>query len=153
MAALKRSWPLVGLRRLPLVLLAAAGTAGVAAACGGGSSGQTSARSSAPAPPPAETSSAGGTGTTVVVDESNFTIKLSTTTFSPGTYTFMVKDSGPGIHALEIDGPGVADRRSDNLAPGGSTAMTVTLQKGTYELYCPVDSHKGRGMDTRITVS
>jgi uncharacterized cupredoxin-like copper-binding protein len=30
--------------------------------------------------------------------------------------------------------------------------MTVTLQKGTYEVYCPVDGHKERGMQTKITV-
>ncbi|MDQ6657996.1 MAG: hypothetical protein M3Z00_07200 [Actinomycetota bacterium] len=29
----------------------------------------------------------------------------------------------------------------------------MTLQKGTYELYCPVGNHKQMGMDTHITVS
>lgn len=142
-------------RRLPVVLLAAAGTAGLAAACGGGSSGQQSSAGggSTPAPATAGTGSAGAAGTTVNVNESDFTITLPTMTFSPGTYTFMVKNSGPSIHALEINGPGVSNKKSDNLPSGESTTMSVALQKGTYELWCPVDAHKERGMDLRITVS
>ena len=30
--------------------------------------------------------------------------------------------------------------------------LTVTLQDGTYELYCSVPGHKQAGMDTSITV-
>ncbi len=55
-------------------------------------------------------------------------------------------------HALEIDGPGVSDKASDTVSPGSSTSLTVTLRKGSYELYCPVDGHKDLGMDTTITV-
>lgn len=28
----------------------------------------------------------------------------------------------------------------------------MTLRNGSYELYCPVDGHKGLGMDVRVTV-
>jgi uncharacterized cupredoxin-like copper-binding protein len=99
------------------------------------------------------TPSAGGQGTAITVDEADFKINLSTMTFTPGTYTFVVKNTGHASHALEIDCPGVEDRKSDTVSPGGSTRLTVTLQKGSYELYCPVDGHKGMGMDTHITVS
>jgi len=115
--------------------------------------------SSSKSPPTAATAtgtatpSAAGQGTAVTVDEADFKINLSTMTFAPGTYTFVVKNTGHATHALEIDGPGVEDRKSDTVSPGGSTRLTVTLQKGSYELYCPVDGHKGMGMDTHITVS
>ncbi len=65
---------------------------------------------------------------------------------------------GPGafgcaVHSLEIDGPGVSDQRISGVAPAGqSSTLTVTLQPGSYEIYCPVANHKAMGMDTHITV-
>ena len=47
----------------------------------------------------------------------------------------------------------MSDRKTPTISPGASTAVTVTLQKGSYEVYCPVDSHKAMGMDLHITVS
>jgi plastocyanin len=55
-------------------------------------------------------------------------------------------------HALAITGPGVPATRTDVLSPGGTAQLTVTLQAGSYELWCPVDGHKGLGMDTHIQV-
>jgi uncharacterized cupredoxin-like copper-binding protein len=56
-------------------------------------------------------------------------------------------------HSLEIDGPGVSDQRiPGTISPGSSKQLTVTLQKGTYEIYCPVDSHKSLGMLIHVTV-
>ena len=88
----------------------------------------------------------------MTVGETEFKLSLSTKTFTPGAWTFAVVNKGTTTHALEIDGPGVEDRKSGSLAPGASTKMAVTLQKGTYQLYCPVDGHKGLGMQTSITV-
>jgi uncharacterized cupredoxin-like copper-binding protein len=123
--------------------------------CGGKNNNPSSApatTTASPAPTAAATSGGGGQGTVVTVDEVDFKLNLSTTTFEPGTYTFVAKNTGQSTHALEIDGPGVADKKSDTIAPGASTMLTVTLQKGSYELYCPVDGHKALGMDTHITV-
>jgi uncharacterized cupredoxin-like copper-binding protein len=126
------------------------------AGCGGGSgsSSPPAATTSASAAPTASaTSSAGGQGTTVLAEEVDFKINLSMTAFKPGTYTFVVRNSGQATHALEIEGPGVEERKTDTVSPGASTMLTVTLQKGRYELYCPVDGHKGLGMETHITVA
>jgi uncharacterized cupredoxin-like copper-binding protein len=131
--------------------LAAVGVAAAAAltmaACGSSGNKSSSATTAASAAP-----SAGGQGTMVTVDESEFKITLSTTAFSPGTYTFVAKNTGHATHSLTIAGPGLAGSTSANVSPGGSTMLTVTLQKGSYELYCPIDGHKSQGMDTRITV-
>ena len=97
--------------------------------------------------------SAACTGTVVTANESDFKISLSSTTFTPGRYTFIAKNVGQTAHALEIDGPGVSDRKTPTISPGASTPGTVALQKGSYEIYCPVDSHKAMGMDLHITVS
>jgi len=92
-------------------------------------------------------------GMTVTVGETEYKLSLSTSTFAPGAWTFKVVNKGTMTHALEIDGPGVQDRKSGPIDPGASTTMAVTLQKGTYQLYCPVDGHKGLGMKTSITVT
>lgn len=47
----------------------------------------------------------------------------------------------------------MSDRKTGTISGGGSTAVTVTLQNGSYEIYCPVDRHKAQGMDLHITVS
>src|SRR5262245_1845478 len=88
--------------------------------------------------PPA-TSSTGGQGTKVTVTEVDFKIQLSTTAFKPGTYTFVVKNAGQATHALEIEGPGIEEHKTPTISSGGSTMLTVTLPKGSYEVYCPVD--------------
>ena len=56
------------------------------------------------------------------------------------------------------------DERNESLLVGGhvteahrqrtgdSTSFTVTLEDGTYEIYCPVDGHKDMGMVGTLTV-
>ena len=39
------------------------------------------------------------------------------------------------------------------VQPGESGQLTVTPQKGTYELWCSVPGHKELGMDLKIQVS
>ncbi|HEX2498493.1 MAG TPA: plastocyanin/azurin family copper-binding protein [Actinomycetes bacterium] len=45
------------------------------------------------------------------------------------------------------------EQETDTLSPGDSGQLTVDLQAGTYELYCPVGGHRGLGMETEITVA
>ncbi|GIG56934.1 hypothetical protein Lfu02_13060 [Longispora fulva] len=141
--------------RMAAVLLAAGiGLAG----CGGSDNGATP--SVPTTTPPAATSAAGPTsgapsasGTTVTADLSEFTITLSQRTFTPGTYTFVVREQGQVTHALAIKGPGVSEQTT-SIRPGGAEQrMTVTLRAGTYEIWCPVGNHKAQGMDLTITVA
>lgn len=93
------------------------------------------------------------TGTSVTVELTEFALALSDTTFSQGTYTFVAQEAGQAPHALSIAGPGVETMSTDVLSPGDPDAqLTVTLRAGTYELWCPVGSHREQGMDTTITV-
>jgi uncharacterized cupredoxin-like copper-binding protein len=89
---------------------------------------------------------------TVTAAETEFKIALSRTSFSAGTVVFIAENKGTATHALGISGPGV-DRSTDDLAPGQSARLTVTLAKGTYDIYCPIGNHKMLGMDVHITVS
>jgi uncharacterized cupredoxin-like copper-binding protein len=138
--SLATSW----FRRSTGLLLGAAAVALTAAACGGSSGGSSSNTPSS--------SSSAAKGTTVAVTETEFKIALDKTTFAPGTYSFVVDDKGKATHALTIEGPGLGEKSSKTLSAGQSTTLTVTLKKGTYELYCPIDGHKQNGMKTHITV-
>ena len=128
----------------------------VLAGCGGGSSAGTSTPATstpAAAAPASSATSAAAAGTTVDVTEKEFSITLSQNTFQPGTYTFAVTNQGQFPHNLTIEGPGVDSTATATLQGGQSGDVTVTLQSGTYELWCSVDSHKDRGMDLMITVT
>jgi uncharacterized cupredoxin-like copper-binding protein len=104
-------------------------------------------------PDQATSAATGGatTGTVIEVDERDFTIELSTTEFAPGTFTFVATNNGQTTHALEIEGQGLEEETED-IAPGDSASLTVTLEAGEYEFYCPVGNHKDMGMELDITV-
>ena len=68
-----------------------------------------------------------------------------------GETTFTVSNEGQFPHALEIDGNGI-EERTDEVGPGGSTSLTVDLEPGEYELYCPVDDHRDQGMEGTLVV-
>lgn len=113
------------------------------AACSAGGGGHTNATSAM---------TGARAGTRVTVTETEYSLKLSRSSFTPGTYTFTADDTGRLNHALEIDGPGVSDVRTGILHAGQTAALTVTLKKGAYELYCPVPGHKQLGMVQHIEV-
>jgi uncharacterized cupredoxin-like copper-binding protein len=64
-----------------------------------------------------------------------------------------VENTGKATHSLTIEGPGGMDMTSDTVQGGRSTTMTVTLQAGRYEVYCPIGNHRAMGMSTTLTVS
>ena len=135
--------------RMSRLVVILAGTVLAMASCGGGDDEGSAATTQSPA-----TSAATGgadTGTMIEVDEKDFTIELSTMELTPGTYTFVTTNNGQTTHALEIEGQGVEEETED-IAPGDTAELTVTLEAGEYELYCPVGNHKDMGMKLDITV-
>jgi uncharacterized cupredoxin-like copper-binding protein len=72
---------------------------------------------------------------------------------SHGKVTFVMSNpSGSGKpHAIAVEGHGV-DKDGKTVQPGGTSKITVTLKKGTYEFYCPVDGHKAAGMEGKVVV-
>lgn len=131
---------------VPAVVLG--GLAIVAAAC---SSSSTSTTSSTAGSKPS-TGAPSTSGSTVTARLTEYHISLSRQTFSPGQYTFTVENAGSTAHSLEITGPGVSQRLPQDLQPGQSGSMTVTFSAGTYDVFCPVDGHKGLGMNVNLTV-
>ena len=140
------------MRSLRLAAAAAALTL-VLAACGSGSSAST---------PSTTTQAAGGGGSTstpaavtgkkIDVTLKDFSITIAGgSTVKAGTYTFVVTNQGPSSHNLTINGPGVSDQATPTFGPGTKN-LTVTLKKGTYDLFCSVPGHRALGMDTKLTV-
>ena len=134
--------------------MAAAAVALTAAGCSSSGS-PAAAPSSAPssAAPSSAAAAAGGT-TAVTAVETEFHIALSKKSFSPGTYKFTAVDKGHLQHNLVINGPGVNMAKTAGLlSPGQSASVTVTLSKGSYDIFCGVPGHKAEGMNVNITVS
>jgi uncharacterized cupredoxin-like copper-binding protein len=149
-------------RRILRLVVILAGTVLATTSCGGDDGGSaattpspaTSAATGDAATPSPATSAATGdaaTGTVINVDEQDFTIELSTMELTPGTYTFVTTNNGQTTHALKIDGQGLEEETAD-LAPGDTAELTVTLEAGEYEIYCPVGNHRDMGMKLDITV-
>ena len=121
-----------------------------AAACGSSHSSSSNPTATAPAATGAGTQASGG-GTQVTVGETEFKLAVSTSSFNPGAYTFRAVNNGKVVHSLEITGPGVS-ATTPNLQPGQSANLNVTLQNGSYDLFCPIPGHKALGMNQEITV-
>jgi uncharacterized cupredoxin-like copper-binding protein len=78
------------------------------------------------------------------------TTKLTTT---HGRVTLlMANPKGSGIpHAIAVEGHGI-DKDGKTVKPGATSTVSVTLKKGTYDFYCPVDGHRAAGMKGKLTV-
>jgi len=127
------------MRRIVLVVAASL----VLAGCGGsysGSSGSTG-------------GTAGASKQTVSISESEFKLSPSKVSVDQtGKVTFRVKNAGTVTHALEIEGRGV-EEETGSISPGQSKTLTVDMSKaGEYEMYCPIDSHRDKGMEGTIQV-
>ena len=90
-------------------------------------------------------------GQTIQVSATDFAFDPADLTAEPGEIAFELTNDGEAPHALEIEGNGV-EEESDTIDPGASTTLTVDLEAGTYEIYCPVGDHKDRGMVGTLTV-
>jgi plastocyanin len=99
-----------------------------------------------------EAAGGGGGGETVDVSLVDFAIEPPDPTVKAGTVTFAVTNDGNTLHNLEIEGNGVEEELPADLSSGESGELTVDLQPGTYEWYCPVGNHAEMGMEGELTV-
>jgi len=90
---------------------------------------------------------------TIQIFEKEYSLDPAMVTVSKtATYEFRVTNKGAIAHALEVEGNGVEEKIGD-IQPGASATLRVTLTKdGSYEMYCPIDGHRGQGMQGTVTV-
>jgi plastocyanin len=82
-----------------------------------------------------------------------YRITPATLSLDAGIYTFTAVNDGRISHALELTGNGIDGHTPDlAFAPGHSEGFTVTLKPGTYQFFCPVDGHRGLGMEATLVV-
>lgn len=72
---------------------------------------------------------------------------------SSGQVTFEVTNNGSVPHNFRITGNNVDSVFDQNLEPGATQTMQLTLEPGTYDIICPVDAHAQQGMRTSLTVN
>jgi uncharacterized cupredoxin-like copper-binding protein len=101
-----------------------------------------------------ESKNTGSVVQTVQISEKEFSLNPSTVNVSKtGTYEFEVTNTGQVTHALNIEESGGAEAESGEIKPGQMKTVRFTFSKdGSYEMYCPIDGHRGQGMEGRITV-
>ena len=129
-------------------------------AAGCGSDNNDSGSASTPASTAAPTTSTAATSTpaaagggTVTLGESEFKITPKDATAKAGKVTIDVKNDGAIVHNLNVEGNGLAEKKTADLQPGSSGKLTVDLKPGKYEMYCSIDGHRASGMEGTITVS
>lgn len=72
-------------------------------------------------------------------------------TLAPGRIAFNVENGGKENHAFAIEGNGI-ETKTNELTRGDTASLEVDLKPGTYTIYCPVDGHRGKGMEKTIVV-
>jgi uncharacterized cupredoxin-like copper-binding protein len=131
-----------------------------AAGCGSNNNNDNSSASTPASTPAAPTTSTSATSTpaaagggTVTLGESEFKITPKDATAKSGKVTIDVKNDGQIVHNLNVEGNGIAEKKTADLQPGSSGKLTVDLKPGKYEMYCSIDGHRASGMEGTITVS
>ena len=104
-------------------------------------------------PSAAVPSGAPSAGGVVTVRMTDFRLALDPAVIGPGPHVFHAVNAGQAPHSIVLDGPGVAAQRIAGVVqPGQSADLTVTLQNGAYDMYCPVGNHRAMGMEVQFTV-
>jgi plastocyanin len=112
----------------------------VSAGCGSDDNGETT----------GDTGAAGGESVALTATEYKFD-PADVTVDAAGKVTFTVTNDGQETHALEVEGDDV-EEETDSIAAGDSGTLTVDLEPGEYELYCPIDGHREQGMEGKLVV-
>lgn len=69
-----------------------------------------------------------------------------------GPQHFRIANGGKQAHNFVIEGAGISQKLASDLSRGNTAELTVNLPAGSYTVYCPVDGHRGKGMQRTIVV-
>lgn len=112
-------------------------------AAGGGDSG------SSGAAPGATAATAGAAEVKVTLSE--WGVSLDPAEVPAGPVRFVIANAGSFGHRFTVIVAG-ADQAGPSTGAGGSGAMDLTLEPGTYTVFCSVGNHRDRGMEASLKV-
>jgi plastocyanin len=87
----------------------------------------------------------------LAVSASDFAFEPADLTAEAGSVSIELVNDGDAPHAITVAGNGV-DASSDTIDAGDSTTLTVELEDGVYEIWCPIEGHRDLGMAGTLTV-
>jgi plastocyanin len=92
--------------------------------------------------------------TSLGLKASKTALKFNKTTLHAkhGKVTIVMSNPSSTKHGIAVEGHGV-DKDGKKVGRNKTSTVTVTLKKGTYTFYCPVDDHKNEGMKGKLIVS
>ncbi len=92
--------------------------------------------------------------TTLSLKASKSALKFNKRTLhaTHGKVTIVMSNPSSTKHAIAVEGHGV-DKDGKTAGKGKTSTVTVTLKKGRYTFYCPVDGHRAAGMKGTLIVS
>lgn len=118
-------------------------------------SGEAAPQEAATAEAAAEERVAAAEGEPQVVDVTltEFAIDMPTDIPS-GPVSFNISNTGNAQHNFIVEGEGINKRLATNIPPGDTGVLNVTLEPGTYTIFCPVGegAHRANGMELEVTV-
>ena len=89
----------------------------------------------------------------ITIHLSEYKLDPAALNLAAGTYDVTGVNSGTISHALELTGNGIDVHTKDfAYRPGHSEGFQVTLRPGTYQFFCPIDGHRGLGMQATLVV-
>ncbi len=69
-----------------------------------------------------------------------------------GPTTFQIANGGKEEHSFEVEGAGFEKKLATRIQPARTQTLQADLKPGTYEVYCPVEGHKEKGMKISLVV-
>ena len=91
--------------------------------------------------------------TTVSLKTVKTRLAFNTTTLHAvhGKVTIKMTNVAAIKHGIAVQGAGV-NKRGKIVGKNQTSTLTVTLKKGTYTFYCPVQGHRAAGMKGKLIV-
>lgn len=69
-----------------------------------------------------------------------------------GEIEFVVRNNGDRLHAFAVDTPDGTER-TDDIKPGETARVTVSLSDGEYQMYDPRGGYRARGVSGTVVVA
>ena len=91
----------------------------------------------------------------VDVTLAEWSVTLSRESVAAGALAFNIRNTGSVVHRFEVEGNG-EEWVSEDIPPGDEVTMSLNLEPGVYEVYCPIangTNHRAQGMTTTLRVN